>query len=234
MANDAVEDKGWQSVHLPEDHVLTEYHRVLARLVVKHTPETGRVLDIGAGLGHMLNLVRQESPSLELHAADIYEGCLDQVRANVPDATIHTITTDPVSVADLPQRDFDTCIMSHTLEHTFSPLDSLKAALSVLKPEGKLVLAVPNPVRPQVILGAALRFDYVNRGHVCCWDKSHWKNFLERIAKVDVVEYAHDDVRLAPLRLSHRLAPVRFVERNLAKVLPWMSTSNIAVVKNAA
>jgi 2-polyprenyl-3-methyl-5-hydroxy-6-metoxy-1,4-benzoquinol methylase len=76
--------------------------------------------------------------------------------------------------------------MSHVLEHIPTPLMAVRDAVEVLKPEGKLVLTVPNPVNLVNFIYVGLRKYEADRGHCFDWDQGHWENFLEIIAKVRV------------------------------------------------
>jgi len=136
-------------------------------------------------------------------------------------------------LAGLP-RDFDLVVMSHVLEHMLDPVAALQSALEVLRPGGHLLLAVPNPVRPSVFLASLLRREYVNRGHVVAWDRAHWINFLERILALEVVRYASDSVPVFPERWKRRIGLLGRCEEWLVGPFPWLSFSNIAVVRKAA
>ncbi len=54
---------------------------------------------------------------------------------------------------------------------------------------------------------------------------------MERILRLQVAEYAYDDVRIFPGPLRSRLSIVRRTETWLTKITPWWSFSNIAVVR---
>ena len=123
--------------------------------------------------------------------------------------------------------------MCHSLEHMKSPVHACEQALRLLKDGGFLILAVPNPVRPDVIFGNIFKRHYVNKGHVYSWDKSHWKNFLENILSFNVVEYENDTVYIfGKLRaIKFFRVVLRPLEIILCKMLPWFCFSNIAVIK---
>jgi 2-polyprenyl-3-methyl-5-hydroxy-6-metoxy-1,4-benzoquinol methylase len=209
----------------------TQYHRVIARLVLAHTPPDGSVLDLGCGLGHILALVHQAAPGIALTAADPSPRCLETTRQRVPSVKTVSVREDVLEVEKLGSG-YDTCVMSHSLEHMLSPIDAIRKVLGMLRPGGHLVLAVPNPARPTVLMGNLWKQHYVNRGHVYAWDRSHWINFLERILGLDVVEYASDEVRIFSHRITGRLRFLQKLEIALARVAPWWSFSNIAVVRN--
>lgn len=215
---------------LYRDKPYARYHHVVSGLAVELTPPGGGVLDLGCGLGHILDLIRRANPGLQLTGADPDPVCLEAVANRVPGVKTLQISEREVE-PDKLGRDYDTCVMSHSLEHTLSPAESIRRVLQVLRPGGHLVLAVPNPVRPQVFFGNIRKRHYVNRGHAYAWDRSHWMNFLEEILGLEVVCYAEDEVKIFSDRISQRFGPIKSFEIALARWLPWWSFSNIAVVR---
>jgi 2-polyprenyl-3-methyl-5-hydroxy-6-metoxy-1,4-benzoquinol methylase len=219
------------NVHISLAKQHTHYHRVMAGLVLRHTPAGGRVLDIGCGLGHLLEILHASDPSLSLVGADAFPDCVERTRARVPSAQVVQVPEERLDFERMGDG-FDTCILAHSLEHMLRPADAVREVLSHLKPQGHLVLAVPNPVRPTVFFGNLTRKHYVNRGHAYAWDRSHWINFLERILGLEVVEYASDEVRLFSRRWLRVLPFLKRFEIALSCWAPWWSFSNIAVVRS--
>lgn len=213
------------NVHIDYTQPIRPYHRRVAALVARYGPDGGTVLDIGCGVGHTLVEVRKRRPDLRLIAADIDDNLLAVVRSR--DSRLAE-TWKLSSVEDVAASDdrYDVLIMSHVLEHMSRPLDALKGLVRRLTPGGVLILAVPNPVRIQVVLGNLFKHHYVNRGHVYAWDRSHWINFLENIARVNVLEYTQDHF---PVPIVGRF--MRPIEGRLANVFPWFASSHIAVVQ---
>lgn len=220
-----------RSIHIEYKPSVRTYHQVIAELANKYTP-SGRLLDIGCGTGSCLSLIKQYTGNrLELYGSDIDDKCLALTQERVP--SVHTIKmSDNGFDSESLGSNYDTCLLSHVLEHVLYPLDTLKKILSIIKPHGHLILATPNPIRPGIIINSLVRRHYVNRGHVHAWDRSHWINFLENIAKVHVVEYPVDELRIVPVAISNRVRPIQQFQRGLAKAIPWWSFSNIAVIRN--
>jgi len=219
-----------ENVHISYTQPVNPCHKKVAELVGRYSNENDTVLDIGCGIGHTLSEIKKRKPSLKLYASDIDDNTLAITKKNVPIEESYKINT----VEDLFETDlmFDVIIMSHVLEHTHRPVDVVEGLVQMVNPNGIIILAVPNPVRLQVFLGNVIKKHYVNRGHVCAWDRSHWMNFLENIASLNVVTYSQDYFPL-PLRSKLKFI-VGPIELFLARIFPWLAFSNIAVIKVAA
>lgn len=217
------------NVHLPYHQRVQVHHQVVAALAHKYTPQ-GSVLDIGCGLGYTLRELGKLNPNLELSGADQDQVCLDRTLECNPGATTIRMGDEGFDVESLGTG-YDACIMSHILEHLPRPLEAVQRLLPVLRPGGHLILAVPNPVCPVSILDSIRRKSRVNPGHLQTWDRPHWMNFLENRVGAEVVEYASDEVRILPSRWKQKIRLIESLHIGLAKVLPWWSFSNIAVIR---
>ena len=203
---------------------------VLADLVRSYAPLNGAVLDIGCGRGELLGRVHAIRPDLRLAAADADPECVKRANAVVGLDEDYVLPPDG-SQFDMCGHGHDVVVMSHVLEHLLDPVKAVESVLRLAKDGGFVILAVPNPVTPKIIAKALLRRHYVNRGHVMCWDRSHWMNFLEVILRLDVVEYASDGLELLPYSLEMRFAQVRSLELHVGRRVPWLTESTIAVVR---
>ncbi len=215
-----------ENVHISYDQTPKMYHRVVAKVVSRYVGEGGRVLDIGCGVGHTLNFLNSIRPDLRLSAADIDAETLASTGEKVD--LEHAIEIgDFTDIVRRGER-YDAVILSHVLEHTINPLEIVKQLHCIGTDSSVAVLAVPNPIRPAVMLASLFRKHYVNRGHVYAWDRSHWRNFLENIAGLEVLEHTQDHIRIPFVR---RFLPLGIVERILARIFPWFSHSHISVIR---
>jgi len=208
---------------------LRPYHKVVAEKAIKLLPSGGKMIEVGCGVGITLALIQKQRPDVHIDAADIDSTCLQLTGERVPGATIISITEDrPFTELG---ANYDLIVASHVVEHLKNPYDSIKQFMEMLKPGGHLIVAVPNPVRPNIFFGNILKKDYVNRGHVYAWDRSHWINFLERILKLNVIEYPVDFIPVYPFSKFTGKPWARNLQMAFAKVVPWWSFSNMAVIK---
>lgn len=216
------------SVHIPYDQKPQPYHAVVADLVRKHCPQGAVALDIGVGVGHCLALIQAKRPDIKLVGADIDKNCLAITGSRVNLSEKRLIKDVEELFDGVPK--YDCVIMSHSLEHMLEPARVVREIMKTIRPGGVLILAVPNPVRPNIMATNLLRKKNVNLGHVYAWDRSHWMNFIEVILGLKVIQYAEDYFQL-PFRLSDRLPLLRPLELFLVRFFPWFSMSNIVAIR---
>lgn len=217
--------------HLDVDQMrLLPYHRQIGEMVVTYAPGAdARVLDIGCGMGQIEKYLTDAGWPGKVHVADAYDLCLDASAAFPVVADRLKISETDFDIAEqVGDMRFDCIVMSHVLEHLHDPSGKLKLVLSLLKPGGIAIVAVPNPARPMVLIGNLFRRHYANRGHVQTWDPSHWRVFLEEALGLDVAEYRADFVDLPKCR---RFPILLRAGEGLARIAPWWSFSNIAAIR---
>lgn len=219
-----------RNIHTGYRQRVQSLHKATALLVHKYT-RSGTVLDVGCGVGNALQIIHRLNPRLVLYGADIDPRCLELAREKVDQLnTILIPESEDFRFTSIGST-FQTCLLSHSLEHMEYPLQAVRDLMTLIRPGGHLVLATPNPVRPDVFWKSLSRMHYVNRGHIQAWDRSHWMNFIERIAKLNAVEYATDEVRVFPRRFSRRIRSLQSIEEELTRVFPHWSFSNIVVIQ---
>jgi 2-polyprenyl-3-methyl-5-hydroxy-6-metoxy-1,4-benzoquinol methylase len=204
------------------------YHRCIAALALAHAKPDAKILDLGCGRGQILGLIKH-CEDLKFFAADAYQSCLDETAQKMPLAGQFLIDEASFNIDKIiTENGFDLIIFSHVLEHLRNPIEALEKTMRLLKPGGILIVAVPNPVRPNILISNIFQKHYVNRGHVHAWDMSHWRNFLERINNLEVIHYAHDFIQIPG---CYRFPILQTLGEILAKIVPWWSFSNIAVIR---
>lgn len=207
------------------------YHHKIASLVCEYANPESRIIDLGCGVGQLADLIERQRPELKLDIADAYQACLDQTQERAGNIN-RTFLIDEASfdVTSKVSGGYDVIVMSHVLEHLIFPALALDEVFSLLNPDGIMIVAVPNPSRPNLLITNLLRKHYVNRGHVHSWDRSHWINFLETIMGFDVIRYESDFIQFP---LAIRLSPIRWLGTKLVAIAPWLGFSNIAVIKRS-
>jgi SAM-dependent methyltransferase len=117
-------------------------HPYLARIYreIRKLPKGARVLDLGAGEGHFLEIARRMRPDLLLVAADlsrclVYEGLKD----------VPFVEFDLDAGEIFPELDgFDMVVSQHVLEHLDSPAALFHNAFRALKDGGVLYVECPD------------------------------------------------------------------------------------------
>ena len=98
----------------------------------------GRLLDVGCGPGGNLAVFQEQG--WDVYGIEFSQAAVAQARARVGDR-IHAGTLDTAPYKD---ETFDVIFLSHSLEHFFSPSETLTRLRQLLAPHGQVVIAVPN------------------------------------------------------------------------------------------
>jgi SAM-dependent methyltransferase len=98
----------------------------------------GRVLDVGCGPGHYLRVWKELGWEIEgLEPNEL-------VAARAGQELGALVRRGFAETAELPHAAYDLVTMSHSLEHLRSPRTALSHLRRALKPDGRLLLMVPN------------------------------------------------------------------------------------------
>jgi SAM-dependent methyltransferase len=125
--------------------VLRDHVRFVRR-ALENSGESGPILDVGCGGGLFLKLMADER--VEVLGLDISQGA-----AHVA-WHVNQIPTMCGKLPNAPLAPGSCAVvtMFHLLEHLYDPASYLEAARDLLKPEGRLVLQVPNAACWQFLL----------------------------------------------------------------------------------
>jgi len=99
---------------------------------------TGRLLDVGAGSGALLNRLSKIFPEVELHAHETSHRALDALRARSEITNVFS-----GDLASLPRDHYQSIVCSEVLEHLSDDEGALSALVDRLAPGGCLFLTVP-------------------------------------------------------------------------------------------
>ncbi len=117
--------------------VLLDHVRFVRRALIE-ADETGPVLDVGCGGGLFGRMLAERG--FKVFGLDFSrEAATIAWRRNALPAVCATLSTAP-----LPKESFAGITMFHVLEHLYDPVAYLQAAHSLLRPNGRLVIQVPN------------------------------------------------------------------------------------------
>ncbi len=119
------------------------FKKLLAWLLVRNfmivvpKERKGKLLDIGCGSGEFLDQMR--SFGWEVYGVEI-----SPEAAGIGNKRGLNVFCGELEGADFPENYFDAVVLSQTLEHVYSPGSYLKHIYRLLKPEGLLIIGVPN------------------------------------------------------------------------------------------
>ncbi|MCX6620154.1 MAG: class I SAM-dependent methyltransferase, partial [Acidobacteria bacterium] len=160
----------------------------------------GRVLDVGCGGGLFLRMLKEAGAEV---------AGLDFSADAAAIAWHHNGV--PVAVGSLPRAPFaaSSCsviTMFHVLEHLYDPMTYLEAAHRLLKPDGRLVIQVPNAACWQfLLLGENWSGVDIPR-HLINFRDSDLDTLLSH-AGFEVLRHKHFNLRDNPAAMATSLAP---------------------------
>jgi SAM-dependent methyltransferase len=117
--------------------------RYYARLVRRFAPKqpiTGRALELGSGLGHLLGLLVDH---FDCYGIDIAYYAAAQTKTNAPGSTALVASADRLDL--FAGQSFDAVVALHLVEHLVDPPGCLAHINRMLIDGGLLLFATPNP-----------------------------------------------------------------------------------------
>ena len=116
------------------------YYARLVRRFAPAQPVTGRLLELGSGLGHLLGLLGDRFTCV---GVDIAYYAAQQTRRNAPGAMALVASADELGA--FASASFDAIVALHLVEHLVQPAEALRHMHRMLVPGGLLLFATPNP-----------------------------------------------------------------------------------------
>lgn len=105
---------------------------------VRNYRKSGRLLDIGAGIGDFLSLARD---FFEIAGTEVSDSAISIAKEKYYINLVHGQIEN-----DTFEQKFDIVTMFHVLEHVPNPLTTIRSCNSIMTDGGILVIAVPNDI----------------------------------------------------------------------------------------
>lgn len=179
--------------------VLADHVRFVRR-AYENSGEEGPILDVGCGGGLFLRLMAEngipvigheislEAARVATHVNGVPALCGKLPRCPLPDASCAVVT------------------MFHLLEHLYDPASYVEAAHRLLKPEGRLVLQVPNAASWQALLFGARWNGYDVPRHLYDFKPKDIELLLDACG-FEPVRWKYFSLRDNPAGLATTIAP---------------------------
>jgi ubiquinone/menaquinone biosynthesis C-methylase UbiE len=114
-------------------------NRFYALLAKRFGPSTGRLLEVGCGMGDLLQFLQTR---YAIFGTDINPWALAQAQNKLPQGNFLLVSAEDLRA--FPQAAFQIVIAKHVIEHLQHPDQAISEMSRVLAPGGLLVLATPN------------------------------------------------------------------------------------------
>jgi cyclopropane fatty-acyl-phospholipid synthase-like methyltransferase len=95
-----------------------------------------RILDVGAGTGHLARSLRRRLPEIDMHCVEESEALRDRLEHQG-----FTVSKNFDSISS--DRSFDAVLLIEVIEHVADPVDFLGGLRKYLDPEGQIFLTTP-------------------------------------------------------------------------------------------
>ncbi len=162
----------------PVECVVGFFRRGRARFVHRLAPP-GPVLDVGCGRGLMLatlkNVWARPVVGIQL-SSEIARLIRTRHRIEIHES--------PITECAFPEGYFSGVTLWHVLEHIANPQETLRAIYRVLRPEGRLIIEVPNPKNPLIDERRDRWFEIDFPNHCVFYSPLALENLLARVGFV--------------------------------------------------
>jgi 2-polyprenyl-3-methyl-5-hydroxy-6-metoxy-1,4-benzoquinol methylase len=126
-----------ESPRLGKEAVQVKDHEKTRAFLNKHYPQKGKLIELGSGLGYLLNFFKQDGWNVVGLEPNV--GLSRYAESELGIETIPTI----LEQAELEDRSVDVVLMMHVIEHVSDPYSTLKEIYRKLKPGGIFVMESP-------------------------------------------------------------------------------------------
>jgi SAM-dependent methyltransferase len=121
------------------EQVVTWFRQRIANRIQQAHPQPGQILEVGSGRGTLLaEMARRGWKAVGTEFSESLSG------SAVSELGIQVYRTPDIQACDFPAAAFDVVILQHVLEHLPAPVTTLQELRRIIKPEGSLIVVVPN------------------------------------------------------------------------------------------
>jgi len=179
------------------------------------------ILEIGCGEGNTLRKLKTEGKATHVVGIDIHETSINKAKKYLDQAILGDIEKMKF---DFKCNHFDYIIAADVLEHLRDPQRTLKKLIGYLKPDGFIIVSVPNIRNITILKNLILhdRWEYADKGIL---DKTHLRFFtkgsfteLANELNLKIIDYKFSSPDLSkPIKLFNfilrgKLAPFYVVQ----------------------
>ncbi len=207
-SSDRAKDFGYTQ-YLAEKPLYLRTWRLRSRLLARHAPRPGRVLDVGCAAGFFLAVMAEQGWSpcgLEI-SEPMVRYAREQMR--LPDVR----RGDLLSV-DLPPDSFDLVTLWDVVEHLEDPVAHLRRAAAALKADGLLVLETQNVASAFARLLGRKWQHYKHEEHLYHFDPASLARLLDAAGLAVVSRTA---------RYGGKFVSMGFLVERVGRIHPWLS-----------
>lgn len=198
-------DNASVSYHQPPDARVRK-----VRAIFDNYPPGRKILDVGCADGEIL---RPYVQTHQFHGVDICQDLISRAVQNGVKARVHDIATAPLPYGD---EEFDVVFSGETIEHQVDTDWFLSELNRVLKPNGELVLTLPN-VRTPISLGVMV-FLGIPPIFSARYRSGHYRDFTVKVGKIAIENHGFEIVKITG---SHFHIPgLGYTASTLASLFP--------------
>ena len=174
------------------ERLLDRFRNRRANLVKKYIPKTGKVLDIGCGNGRFLGLLNKTG-TYEIYGLEMEGGSAERA-VTVPNIELKI---GALTASDYLSEYFDAITLFHVFEHLSEPKKYLEIISDIIRPNGILVISIPNIASWQAKLFKGRWFHMDAPRHLFFFSPKDLKQHLARMG-FELIKEKHFNLEYNP------------------------------------
>ncbi len=150
-------------------------NRFYANIIKRNCKKTGKALEVGCGLGHLLGWL---SDRFEIIGTDINPWALEKARLNVPEGTFLEMHAEDLSACE--SGTFQVIVSKHVVEHLKDPEKAIAEMSRVLVSGGMFLLVTPNLDSKMRSVKKEKWIGYQDPTHISLKTPAEWLTLLKQ------------------------------------------------------